>query len=206
MEDNNNNDMFLKYLAELRVNRFNLYDKEAVQKLSLKLVETQSGWLDEEIAAKATPVDGFVSCPDKVFMQYNPAYYKYLQLIPRHFGLTITIPRGVEISDPFIHNFRMHHIENLNTINQFVLSNNWGEILYYEINQSLILGIIKIFPPVTEHAADIVGIMQKRIDAIFMKAFGVKNANWKVSLRNIDVHDDIRVTLQNKRDSLGMCQ
>ena len=182
-------------MIDLSTPKFDMSDKNRVERLSASLMETQCGWIDIDIYSK---IDASALPPisQDILRYVQPSLLNYIKNNPCYYWITITIPEGVEVDNLYLTKTRSEQIELLNQIQSSMTNARQGESLFYVIDSSRILCLVKINLPCEENIQAIQQKLQQYEDELYKSLSGQVNINWKVSCSKVYEYNDIPVTLK----------
>lgn len=165
--------------------------KKKIREFAKLLEENHCGWVDTDIFDKTVPVN-IHNLPDEIAAEVKDG--GIAREIPQSFFVDIKLPDSIA-SEKIL--------SKLATIKEKVLNECVGEIVYWELNQLSIKGIIKIggFTYIDE---TMTSKLQLRISEICNEVFGYKDGEMEVSLNRIDNWSKIPNTLHLKYLELSL--
>ena len=182
-------------MIDFSTQNFDMSDKNRVERLSASLMETQCGWIDIDIYSKID-ANALPSVSDEILRYVLPSVLNYKQNNPCYYWITITIPDGVACENLYLSKTRSNHIDFLNQLRRSMKEGSQGELLFYVIDSSRILCLVKINLPCDINIQTIQQQLQKFEDELYKSLSGQVNINWKVSCSKVYEYNDIPVTLK----------
>ena len=183
-------------MIDLSTLKFDMSDKNRVERLSASLMETQCGWIDIDIYSKID-ANALPPISQDILRYVQPSLLNYIKNNPCYYWITITIPEGVEVDNLYLTKTRSEQIELLNQIQSSMTKARQGELLFYVIDSSYILCLAKINLPCEENIQAIQQQLQQYEDELYKSKSGQVNNDWMVKYSKVFEYNDIPAMLKN---------
>lgn len=183
-------------MIDLSTLKFDMSDKNRVERLSASLMETQCGWIDIDIYSKID-ANALPPISQDILRCFQPSLLNYIKNNPCYYWITITIPEGVELNNLYLTKTRSEQIKLLNQIQSSMTKARQGELLFYVIDSNCILCLAKINLPCEENIQAIQQKLQQNEDELYKNKSGQVNDDWQVKYSKVVEYNDIPVTLKN---------
>ena len=196
-----NKEEFMKALESLHDESFDMTDQQRIVSLSQKLQDNKRGWINPNINS-LVKTQNIPSFPDELLSYYYPSIHQYLQQIPRQYWFVITIPEGVDATDPFLYKNFENHFDSFMEIKEEIKQWGIGELLFFKIEQSHIIAIFNVEQPINNNANRLSIVLQQWINNQYHQIYRKMNYSWHVRYSQVYEYNDIPVTLRNVEKGL----
>lgn len=182
-------------MIDFSTQKFDMSDKNRVERLSALLTETRCGWIDIDIYSKID-ANALPPISQDILRYVQPSLLNYIKNNPCYYWITITIPEGVEVDNLYLTKTRSEQIELLNQIQSSMTKALQGELLFYVIDPSYMLCLAKINLPCEENIQAIQQKLQQYEDGLYKSKSGQVNNNWMVKCSKVFEYNDIPAMLK----------
>ncbi len=122
-----------------------------LSQVAKNLEATQMGWLDENILSELV-----------LITTSYPSNHKYFRI----YDFWITIKEGVCVEDKFVLKHKSEILAKLKLINDELVRAGIGKMLYVELTQPGVIGLLKVYEPVDANNQIVEDLIQAHVDEL----------------------------------------